>query len=371
MSATLHACHVACAPGTEIWTRAELDALGVAVRAVEPGSVDVEATVAQLYAMNLRLRTATRVTWRLASFVARSFAELEKHAANVAWDAVLPGGAAAHFRVTARASKLYHERAIAERLLRACGAPEAASDDEEDDGAQSFVVRVLHDQVTISADSSGALLHRRGYRLATAKAPLRETLAASLLMAAGYDGSQPLVDPLCGSGTIPIEAALIARRIAPGRGRSFAFEKWPSHEAAVWREVRAAAEAEQVTTAAAPIVGSDRDAGAIAAACANAERAGVSNDITFAQCALSASPIPAAPRGCLVTNPPYGIRIGERAPLRNLYAQLGKVVRTRCPEWTVTLLSAHTSYETETRLPFASLALVNNGGLRLRVARAG
>lgn len=372
------ACHIACAPGTETWTRREVEALGIAVTAVEPGGVDAQATLAQIYAMNLRLRTATRVTQRLAAFTARTFKELEKKAAGVAWATVVPEGSPVRFRVTARLSALYHEKAIAERLQRAVAAAvpgaheaKAAAEDDEAGDTQTFIVRVLHDEMTIGADTSGALLHRRGYRLGGGKAPLRETLAASLLLAAGYDGSLPLVDPLCGSGTIPIEAALIARRIAPGLlGRSFACERWPSFDTAAWREARAAAEAEVLPAVRAPIVGSDRDAGVIESALANAERAGVAADVTFAQCALSASPFPPSERGDIVTNPPYGVRIGERAPLQNLYAQLGKVVRTRAPFWSVTLLSAHPSYEAQTHLEFASLALVNNGGLRLRLAHA-
>src|SRR5690606_21549021 len=144
------------------------------------------------------------------------------------------------------------------------------------DEGQLVVVRFLRDECLVSADASGALLHRRGYRRAVAKAPLRETLAAAMLTAVGWDGSVPLVDPFCGSGTIPIEAALIARRIAPGIAsaelapRAFAFERWPSFEAGTWSEVVVSARAEVRDATRHPIRGSDRDAGAIAAARANA-----------------------------------------------------------------------------------------------------
>src|SRR5207247_3043905 len=138
-----------------------------------------------------------------------------------------------------------------------------------------FVVRLLRDECTVSADSSGALLHMRGYRQAVAKAPLRETLAAALLLAAEWRGDTPLVDPLCGSGTIPIEAALIARRMAPGARRRFACLDWPQFPRETFADALADAEARSLPRSAVVIQGSDRDAGAIEAAGANAERAGV------------------------------------------------------------------------------------------------
>ena len=337
------------------------------------------ATTAQMYAATLWLRTATRVMVRLAEFPARTFGELETRAATIRWSAVVAPGAAVRFKVTARLSSLYHEGAIAERLGAACVAavPDAhILEGGEDDGdarddAQLFIVRVLHDSFTLSADCAGALLHRRGYRLAGGKAPLRETLAATLLLAAGYDGSAPLVDPLCGSGTIPIEAAMIARRIAPGLKRSFAFERWPSFEAATWQTVRADAESLVLPAAPHVIAGSDRDRGVIASAVANAERAGVAAHVAFACAAISEAPIPAAARGFLVTNPPYGVRIGDRTALGHLFAQLGRVARVQCAGWSVTLLSAHTSYEWQMRLPLVEEALISNGGLRLRLVHAG
>lgn len=372
-------CFAVCAPGAERWTAAEVHALGAEVVDTEPGGVTFRATTAHMYAATLWLRTATRVMVRLAEFPARTFGELETRAAAIRWSAVVAPSASVRFKVTARLSSLYHEGAIAERLGAACvtAVPGAriveggADDGDTRDDAQLFIVRVLHDSFTLSADCAGALLHRRGYRLAGGKAPLRETLAATLLLAAGYDGSAPLVDPLCGSGTIAIEAAMIARRMAPGLKRSFAFERWPSFEAETWQAVRTNAEARVLPAAPHAIVGSDRDRGVIASAIANAERAGVATDVTFACAAISDAPIPLAPHGYLVTNPPYGVRIGDRTALGHLFAQLGRVARVQCPGWSVTLLSAHTSYEWQMRLPLVEEALISNGGLRLRLVHAG
>jgi putative N6-adenine-specific DNA methylase len=141
----------------------------------------------------------------------------------VPWQDFLGPGVTAVFRVTSKKSKLYHAGAIEERLARRGGRTDGRTGGEF---VQEFVVRVFRDRFTISADSSGDLLHQRGYRLATAKAPLRETLAAAMLLGAGWNPETPLVDPFCGSGTIPIEAALLARRI-PREAPAFAFMRWP------------------------------------------------------------------------------------------------------------------------------------------------
>jgi len=265
------------APGLEALAVAELRALGLATGDVEPGGVPFAADAAALCAANLRLRTVSRVVVRVASFPARAFHELERKAARVPWERFVAAGGAAAFRVTCRKSRLYHSDAVAERLAAAVArvgatAVRAVGDDADDDAGhadhadalpQLFVVRVLHDRVTISADASGALLHRRGWRQAVAKAPLRETLAAAMLIASGWAPAMPLVDPMCGSGTIAIEAALLARRIAPGLGRDFALRRWPELDTSVWAAEVARAESERLPAAPAPIVGSDRDAGAI------------------------------------------------------------------------------------------------------------
>jgi putative N6-adenine-specific DNA methylase len=372
------ACFAVTPPGVEAITAAELSALGLTPAATEPGGVSFAATARGFYAANLELRTANRITVRLAEFPARAFYELERKAKRVPWETVVAKGAPVRFRVTSRKSKLYHARGIEERLLNAVNGERSTvngtsrADDDHGDGpatddtAQLFVVRVFRDVVTISADGSGALLHRRGYRRDPAKAPLRETLAAAMLLGAGYDGGAPLVDPFCGAGTIPIEAALLARRVAPGLRRAFAFERWPSFEGEAWREVKAAAEARVLARAPAAITGSDRDAGAIGAARSNAARAGVEADIAFRRAAVSALEPPAGP-GFLVTNPPYGVRIGERDALRDLFARLGQVARARCPGWTVALLAAHAEHARATGLALEPVWRSTNGGTRVRL----
>jgi putative N6-adenine-specific DNA methylase len=215
-------------------------------------------------------------------------------------------------------------------------------------------------------DSSGALLHRRGYRHAVAKAPLRETVAAAMLLAAEWPGTVPLIDPMCGSGTIPIEAALLARRIAPGLNRGFAFERWPETEAVMWARTVGEARAQELPRAPAPIRGSDRDAGAIEAARANAERAGVAADIEFDRRPVSAIEPPEA-HGWVVVNPPYGVRVAQPRAVRDLYAALGNTLRARFSGWRFALLSPGESLERQVGLTLQQRFATLNGGIPVRL----
>lgn len=370
-------CYAVTAPGLEPFTARELSGLGIAPGPAEPGGVSFYGTLRDLARANLRLRTASRILLRLGQFHARALGELERKAALLPWSEWLDPGTELRVRVTCHKSRLYHQRAIAERVLRASGCGGAAAEPEAEDadgppagGEQLVVVRVLRDEVIVSLDSSGELLHRRGYRLATGKAPLRETLAAALLMGSGWDPSFPLLDPFCGSGTIPIEAALIARGIAPGLQRDFAFRRWRRWDASEWVPIVAECRAEVLPGAAAPILAADRDAGAIRAARANAERAGVEGDISFETRALSGLPRLEG-RGHLVSNPPYGARVGEVRALRDLYAALGRSVRERLPGWSVTLLCPTAPLERATGLQFTELFRTRNGGIAVRGVRLG
>ncbi len=357
------------APGLERLVVDELNALGCDdARAVE-GGVTFAASRRALYETNLYLRTASRVVVRAAEFDAKAFHELERRAGKVAWETFISPSLPVALRVTCRKSRLYHSDAVAERVAvaimsRVTGVHVLPA--ESDDPSQLILVRLLHDRCTISVDSSGPLLHLRGYRQALAKAPLRETLAAAALLATAWRGDTPLIDPMCGSGTIPIEGALIARRIAPGLGRHFAFESWPDFDSRLWDDVVAAAKARVIARAPAPIMGSDRDAGAIQAAVSNADRAGVLGDVEFSERPISAIQ-PSATPGFIVSNPPYGVRVGESDRLRNLYAQLGNVLRVKCPGWRFALLSADPQLERQLRFRLEPILRTSNGGIDVRV----
>lgn len=375
-------CYAVTAPGVELLVADELRGLGLVPGATEAGGVEFLASTADLVRALLWLRTANRVTVRIAEFRAAAFGELERHAAKIPWKRLIPEGAAVHFRVTSKKSRLYHNDAIAERLeravlaavtgTRAVRAPSVAEELEADvtgvPEVQRVVVRASRDIFTLSIDAAGALLHRRGWRQEVAKAPLRETLAATVLLACGWDGSLPLIDPLCGSGTIAIEAALLARRIAPGRHRRFAAEAWPSVPPSVWAMARADAKSLERPSDT-PIAGSDRDAGAIAAAQANADRAGVGDAVEFARATISAL-APDDGEGWLITNPPYGARIGERTGLRDLYAVLGRVIRERRSRWHLGMLSADRMLERQVGMPLQEVLRTNNGGIPVHVVRS-
>jgi len=357
------------APGLERLVVDELNALGCDhARAVE-GGVTFAASRRALYEANVHLRTASRVVVRAAEFDAKAFHELERRAAKLPWETFISPSLPVSLRVTCRKSRLYHSDAVAERVAgaimsRVTGVHVAPA--ESDDPSQLILVRMLHDRCTISVDSSGPLLHLRGYRQALAKAPLRETLAAAALLATAWRGDTPLIDPMCGSGTIPIEGALIARRIAPGLGRHFAFESWPDFDSRLWYDVVAGARARVIARAPAPIMGSDRDAGAIHAAVSNADRAGVLGDVQFSERPISAIQ-PSATPGFIVSNPPYGVRVGERDRLRNLYAQLGNVLRVKCRGWRFALLSADPQLERQLRFRLEPILRTSNGGIDVRV----
>jgi putative N6-adenine-specific DNA methylase len=382
------------APGLESLAAGELRTLGIANVVVTNGGVTCSATRRALYEANLHLRTATRVVVRAAEFAAKTFHELERRAGRVPWEGFVSPNLAVSLSVTCRKSRLYHSDAVAERvadaiLTRVPGAYLASQGQipGSDLGAKSndltlesdpspiapnqqlILVRMLHDRCTVSVDSSGALLHMRGYRQAVAKAPIRETLAAAALIASGWRGHAPLIDPMCGSGTIPIEAALIARRIPPGLRRRFAFESWPDFDAGEWAGVVSTAAAGVLSRSPVRILGSDRDAGAVERASANAGRAGVADDIELTRAALSAIDPPDGP-GWIVSNPPYGVRVGEVDRLRDLYAQLGNVLRGKCAGWHFAVVSADPGLERQLRLPLEPVLRTTNGGINVKVSVA-
>jgi putative N6-adenine-specific DNA methylase len=388
-----------CTPGLESFTEQELRIMSFSELApVEEGRNEIrggnefEGSLIDVYRCNLHLRTANRVLIRLGSFYAAGFPELRRKASHLPWEEYLSPDKPVAMRVTCHQSRLYHQRAVAERvagaILDKMNYPvqiEKYNEELETNSStlnptlppfhtnsqreppQLILVRLVNDHCTISIDSSGELLHRRGYRLATTKAPLRETLAAAMLLASGWNRTSPLLDPFCGSGTIAIEAALMARRIPPGRSRDFAFMDWPSFDRKVWKTLLS--DIPQSHPSPFPkIIASDRDAGAIRAARANAERAGVTDCIEFS-CRAVSSIEPPPDRGWVVTNPPYGVRTETNKDLRNLYAQLGQVLRSKCPGWQVTMLCSSLQLIHNSGLIFDEGIPLMNGGIKVRLMR--
>jgi putative N6-adenine-specific DNA methylase len=313
-----------CLPGLEQLVVEELRALGVHPDKPTTGGVPFPATTRQLYAANLHLRCASRILLRVTKEPVRTFAELEDLARSIDWSQWV--GAGATFRVTATRSRLHHTEAIAQRFREVTG-----------DGSQLVVLRLDHDHLQVSVDTSGEPLHKRGWRPDVAAAPLRETMAAAALASSRWDRASPLIDPFCGSGTIPIEAATMALALPPGRLRAFAFESWPTYEPGTWASVEhSARQAADAAPAPPPIIATDRDDGAVATTRSNAELAGVGDAVASGRATISElTPPPVGGPGWIVANPPWGGRLRSGA---DLYARIGQVVRERFEGWGVALV---------------------------------
>lgn len=345
---------VVAVPGLEQLVLGEVQKLGVRPARPVRGGVECTVTWPQLWAINLRSRYATRVVVRVARFKSDGFHSFQQKLGAIPWGEWLADGAGVQVSVTAdKESKLYHTGAVEERALETLGRPI---------GEQGVLIRILNDVVTVSLDASGAPLHHRGYRGPAAKAPLRESLGAAIVTTAEWDPKKPLVDPFCGSGTIAIEAALIARRMAPGRSRSFAFQQWPTFEADGWERVVRGADGDIVEKCP-PIVASDRDAGAVAATIENAARAGVGDNIEVVQRAVSDLALPAR-AGWIVTNPPYGQRVGG-GDIRNLYDRFGAVLRDKAVGWHVAVLGSSDTPVARLHLPLRPALSTLNGGIEV------
>jgi putative N6-adenine-specific DNA methylase len=293
-------------PGLEPVLADEAVRLGLTGPQAVPGGVTVQGDWRDVWRANLGLRTASRVLVRLAAFRAPHLAQLDKRARKVDWAAVLRPDVAVKVEASCSRSRIYHDRAAAERIERAI--VETTGVKVAKDAGLRLMARIEDDLCTISIDTSGEPLHRRGHKVAVGKAPLRETLAAAFLWQCGYTGHEPLVDPMCGSGTLVTEAAEMALGLIPGRSRDFAFMQLASFDPEAWALL---APPPPAPTGDSLGFGFDRDAGAITRSRQNAERAGVEGVTAFATQPISDLRPPPGPPGLVLVNPPYGGRIGN------------------------------------------------------------
>ena len=349
-------------PGLEPLLAAEAAEKGFDGATVVPGGVALRGGWPEVWRANLWLRGATRVLARIGSFRAMHLAQLDKRARKFPWAEVLRPDLPVQVEATCHASRIYHAGATAERVERAIreelGAPVGT-------GGVALKVRIADDLVTLSLDTSGEALHIRGHKQAVNKAPMRESLAALFLRAAGYTGQEPVMDPMCGSGTFVIEAAEIAAGLAPGRSRRFAFEDLASFDPVAWAAMKAAAVPQDTPLR---FAGSDRDDGAIRMSLANAERAGVAGLCAFARCPVSEAEPPEGPPGLVIVNPPYGTRIGNPKLLFGLYGALGQRLKARFAGWRVALITTDPGLARATGLPFGPPGpFVPHGGLKVRL----
>jgi putative N6-adenine-specific DNA methylase len=352
-------------PGLEDVLCAEVRSKGFNSPKAVPGGVTIKGGWPEVWRANLWIRGAGRVLAKIASFKTARLADLEAKSRQVRWSAVLRPDVPFRVEATCKQSRIFHSGAASERVETAIreelGAP--ASPDAP------LLVRALidNDVCTLSVDTSGDLLHKRGYKDAVGKAPMRETMASLFLRQCGYDGTEPVLDPMCGSGTFVIEAAEIAARLNPGRARSFAFEHLATFDAAAWQRMR---EVRSQRMPSARFYGSDRDANAIVVARENAARAGVGDWTDFRQGTVSEIAPPAGPPGLVIANPPYGTRIGDKTRLLALYRALGQTLTARFSGWRVGIVASDAKLARATGLPFLpTTAPVPHGGLRVTLYR--
>ncbi len=328
--------------GLEAIVVRELRELGYSPAITRPGRIEFEGDFAAICRANLWLRSSDRVLVQLAKFQAPDFDALFDTVGGLPWEEWIAADAAIPVRGRSHKSQLSSvpacqrtvKRAIVDRLLK----QHAVSELPETGPPVSVEVALLNDEATLSLDTSGAGLHKRGYRTLTAQAQLRETLAAALVQLSFWKPDRSLIDPFCGTGTIVIEAALLGRRMAPGRQRAFAAEHWPTFPAQQWAEARQEADDLALPPLTERPMGTDLDPEALKLARYHAERAGVAEDLHFQQRAF-ADLTSKREYGCTIMNPPYGIRMGESEVVEALYRQMPEVLR-RLKTWSHYILSA-------------------------------
>lgn len=342
-----------CTRGTEDLLAAELTALSATRVRQDRGAVRFVANWREALRVCLRTRLAMRVLMPLHSADTRGAQGLYDAVATVPWEEYLDARSTFAVEATLRGSEHTHsgfvalkvKDAIVDRLRERLG---RRPDVDTRNPDVSVVAHLAGAQLSLSLDLAGEALHKRGYRVRTTQAPLKETLAAALLAAAKYEGEEPLVDPMCGSGTLLIEAAGIATRRAPGLSRAFGVERWPHHKAELaplLRELKEEAKAEE-RPAPFPIVGSDREPEAVEAAQKNAAAAGLSRQVRVSEAdALTRSP-PEGPPGLVLSNPPYGDRLtaGGQKGMKTFYFQLGEAF-ARWKGWRLCFLCGNPAFE--------------------------
>jgi putative N6-adenine-specific DNA methylase len=356
---------LACAPGLEPVLADEARHKGFKRATVLAGGVQVTGTWADVWRANLWLRTANRVIARLAVFRVDELATLEQTVRRLPWAGVLRADVPVRVEATCTKSRIWHSGAAAERV--ATGLRAALGVEVREDAALAVMVRLDHDRCEIGVETSGELLHLRGFKARSVQAPLRETLAAAFLFQCGFDGREPVVDPMCGSGTFVLEAAEIAAGLNPGRARRFAFEQLATFDAAAWAAMQAVSARPK---SAARMYGFDRDAVAIEASRANVVAARIAERTTLERRRVSELQPPPGPPGLVIVNPPYGRRLGDAADLVALHRALGRVLRERFVGWRIGLVTAERSLAYATALPFLPPGPpVAHGGVRVTLFR--
>lgn len=333
--------------GLEAVVKRELKNLGFEKQTVNDGSITFEASLEDIPRLNINLRSADRVLLVMGSFDAYSFEELFENTKKLPWGDILPVDA--NFTVSGKSIKstLYSvpdcqsivEKAIVEKLKLKY----KVNWFEKTGARYKIQVAILKDRVTLAIDTSGAALHKRGYRENQVIAPLKETMAAAMIDLSFWNKDRLLLDPCCGSGTIPIEAAMIAKNIAPGLDRNFVSEAWDIIPKEAWKDARKAAFSAIKTDVVPIIEASDIDPHAIEIAKRNAENAGVDDCIDFRNIPFDKLKL-TRDYGVCISNPPYAERMGELDEVEKLYRDMGRLFRPN-KTWSVYIITSHEGFE--------------------------
>jgi 23S rRNA (guanine2445-N2)-methyltransferase / 23S rRNA (guanine2069-N7)-methyltransferase len=372
---------VTAATATADLLAAELAALGIEGAREVQGGVACEGDLAAAYRACLESRIGLRVLWQLERFPADDASALYAGVRDIDWSAHMDATGTLVVDFSGVMPGVTHTQFGAQRVKDA-----VVDQFRERTGARPSVdremptirinVHAARGAVTVAIDLSGDSLHRRGYRGAQGAAPLKENLAAAILVRAGWPAiaaaGGSFVDPMCGSGTLPIEAALIAADIAPGLLRpGFGFERWKQHDPDAWAAQRTAAEARRQVALLTPgrVRGFDRDPVAVRDAEANAARAGLDKRLFFQRCELAKLPAAPAPTGLVAVNPPYGERIGETEELRGLYALLGERLRAGYRGWEAAVFTGNPALGRELGINARRTHRMMNGPIECRLLR--
>jgi putative N6-adenine-specific DNA methylase len=339
--------------GTEPFLAQELEALGARRVRQDRGGVRFWADLDEILRICLHSRVAMRVLYPLGTFEAQGAEGLYEAARQVAWEAWLDERTTFAVDATLKDSEHVHsgfvalkiKDAIADRLVDKLG---RRPDVDPRHPTFRVVAHLAKRTLTLSLDLCGEPLFKRGYRVKTTPAPLKETLAAALLMASGYTGEEPLADPLCGSGTLVIEAGLIAQRRPPGLARRFALEDWPAFAVKakpLLQELRREAQA-QVRPVPFPLLARDRDTDALAAVKRNVAAAGLSTAVKIEEADVLRAAAPSGPCGLLITNPPYGerLRSGGQKGMKRFFFSLSEAL-SRWAGWRLSIFAGNPAFE--------------------------
>jgi len=332
--------------GLESIVAYELKKIGIEKTDVENGRISFRGDYSSLIKANLWLRSADRILIKLAEFRAYDFEQLFQGALAVEWENFIPANGKMHVIGKAVNSKLHSvpdcqaivKKAIVESMKR------KYRQDWFDESGPTYRIEIsmLKDMATLTLDTSGAGLHKRGYRESQGEAPLKETLAAGLINISRWKPDRILADPMCGSGTIPIEAALIGKNIAPGLLRNFSSEEWPEIPASLWKNHRDEAE-DLINKNQLEIFASDIDKRVFDAAVSNAGKARVGDSIIFQKKPVSEFSS-SKKYGCIVCNPPYGERLQNEKEVQELYREMGKVF-SRLDSWSLFIMTSNENFE--------------------------